>query len=97
MGRQNEIVSSLSVQLSMACIFCTAVYCFSEAEGLLFPAALIPYAVALYGGNRLLLRRERSLRTLVLVNAGVGLAFFAVLAAEIGWGSWAALGFAAVF
>ena len=99
MEGRNELVSALSVQLSMACIFCTAVYWFAQAgqTGLIFPLALLPYGPAVYGLNRLFLRRERSARALVLFNCAVGLALFGAMAADIGWGRWWTLVSAAVF
>lgn len=98
MEHKNDSVGALSVQLSMACIFCTLVYWFSAGgqAGLIYPMALIPYAPALYGLNRLFLRRERSVRALVLLNLSAGVAFFAALVPAIGWGEWGALAFAAV-
>ena len=98
MERKNETVSALSIQLSTACVFATAVYWITRDEGVgtIFPLALLPYAPVLYGLNRLYLRRERSLQRLVLLNLCLGLACFAVLAADVGWGRWTALALAAV-
>ena len=98
MWDRNDAVGALSVQLSMACILCTGAYWFCEGSrsGLVFPLALIPYAPVLYGLNRLFLRRERSVRGLVLFNLAAGLAAFGVMAGDIGWGQWGTMAFAGV-
>ena len=85
MEHRSDSVGALSIQLSMACLLCMAVYWFSEGRqtGLVFPMALIPCAPALYGLNRLFLRRERSMRALVFFNLFVGGICFAILAAGI--------------
>ena len=99
MERRNEVVGALSVQLSTACMFCTLVYCFAQEgqAGMIFPLAFIPYGPAIYGLNRLFLRRERSARALVLLNCALGLVPFGAMAADIGWGKWWTLIFAAIF
>ena len=99
MERRDELAGALAVQLSTACMFCTLVYWFARdgQAGLIFPLALIPYGPAVYGLNRLFLRRERSARALVLFNCALGLSIFAAMAADIGWGGRWTLLAAAVF
>lgn len=98
MEHRSDSVGALSVQLSMACIFCLAVYWFSRGmqTGLVFPLALIPCGPALYGLNRLFLRRQRSMRALLFLNAALGGACFALLASAIGRDQREMLAFAAV-
>ena len=91
------VVGALSIQLNAACILCTLIYWFSQSElGRIgpYPLVLLAYGPLLYGLDRLFLRRERTLRDLVLLNAGAGLAFFAVLVPLVGWGRWGSLIFA---
>ena len=76
------VVGALSIQLNAACILCTLIYWLSQSELeeiRPYPLVLLVYGPLLYGLDRLFLRRERTLRDLVLLNAGAGLAFFAVL------------------
>lgn len=67
-------------------MLCMAAYWFSGEirAGLVFPQALMLLAPALYGANRLFLRRQRSLRALVLANLALCVACFLGLALSIG-------------
>ena len=92
-------VSALSMQVSAACLLCTLVYWFSGTgwrEGSIYPLILLLYAPALYVANRLFLRRERTMRSLVILNSVVGLLFFAALVPMVWWGGWGAVALAAV-
>jgi len=65
-------LSSVTMQLSLACCICTLL-CVTMAAGdtlgLYYPMVLIPYAPILYGINCLFLRKERTLQSLFLLNA----------------------------
>lgn len=97
MAHRCDSVGGVSVQLSTACLICMLVYWVGGKEmGIAYPQALIPCALALYGVNRLFLRRERSMRTLVFLNIAAAGVCFAALAPAIGREQRATLAFAAV-
>ena len=85
MAHKSDSVGALSAILCQACMLCMAAYWFSGEirAGLVFPQALMLLAPALYGANRLFLRRQRSLRALVLANLALCVACFLGLALSI--------------
>lgn len=86
MAHKSDSVGALSAILCQACMLCMAAYWFSGEirAGLVFPQVLMLLAPALYGANRLFLRRQRSLRALVLANLALCVACFLGLALSIG-------------
>lgn len=76
MTDRGKFVSALCVQLASACMICALalIVSFNEnATGLFYPLVLIPYALFAFLLNSLLLRRERTMRTLVLFNILLGI------------------------
>ncbi len=61
----------ITAQFALACCLVTLTYVFSPDPGTVrayYPQVLLAYAPALYGINRLFLRRDRSLLALVALN-----------------------------
>lgn len=100
MDEERYDLSAGAMQLAVACDLCTAVYLMALGRGgpgRFYPLALLLYAPLLYGADRLFLRRERSLLSLILVNGGAALGLFAAVLLIDGPGDWASLIFTGIF
>ena len=78
-----------ALQVALACGLCTFFYLMtlsSAAPGWGITAGLILFAPAIYAADRLFLRRERTMLSLVLLNGGAAAAVFgAILAVDSLW------------
>lgn len=100
---ERKTLASLSVQMSLACSLYTFTCLMmlnqtsSDGPGWYYPLVLLFYAPAIYGFNRLLLRKPRTLRALVLWNGGAYLLLLASVLVIGGWQGLAYAVFAALF
>lgn len=97
---ERHTLSAVTMQFALACNLCTLVYLTTLSRGtvnLYFPLVLLAYAPAVYGLDRLFLRRPRTMRGLVLLNAAAGLGLFASVCIIDGWENWAVLLFSGLF
>ena len=72
---EKKHLSSLTMQFALASMICTLAYLIgpSSPASSIYPLILFPYALILYACNSILLRRQRTLLSLVLWE------FFSVL------------------
>lgn len=99
---ERKTLPSLSVQMSLGCTLYTITCLMTLNQsggrpGWYYPLVLLFYAPAIYGFNRLLLRRPRTLRALVLWNGGAYLLLFTSVLLINGWQGLAHMVFAALF
>ena len=95
-----KTLPSVSVLLSNACMLCTFVYLMTlstHRPTLYYPLMLLPYSLLLYVADRIFLRRERTVLSLVLLNGGLCLAAFLSTLLLGGTIDWANAFFAGVF
>lgn len=72
--RNHNAFPALTAQIALACCLVTLTYIFTLNDGTpgtYYPQVLLAYAPLLYGINRLFLRHERSLLTVVVLNGAL--------------------------
>ena len=87
--REQGWFPSFAVQAATSCAVCSfaCIISSSSGEGIgYYPLALVPFGIAAYLLDRLFLRRERSLRALVIFSAVLAAAMFASVLAFGGMG-----------
>ena len=97
---ERHTLSALTMQFALACNLCTLVYLFTltnAGTGRYYPLVLLAYAPAIYGLDRLFLRRSRTMRGLVIFNGVTGGGVFLSICLVDGWSSWVTLLFTAIF
>lgn len=95
---EKRVFSCLVMQFVIACNLCTMTYIMGADGGLwLYPQILLVYGPAVYGIDSLFLRRQRTMRGLVVLNVlmGAGLALTCWLAGD--WSNFGELAFMVAF
>lgn len=97
---EKSTLTSLTSLFTTACIIGSFVIIMEESytrAGLFYPLAFLVYAPGLYLLNRLFLRRDRTMRALVILNGGLCTALFIAIAVFGQYGSIPSLIFALLF
>lgn len=97
---EHKTLPAVTLQLTAACIMVSFVFATGWEhleQGMYYPLVLLPYALLMYPLNRLFLRRERSMRALVLFNGACAAALLLSIVLSGDYGDWASLVFAGAF